>query len=147
MPNEEYMPVRLLRTMLKLERKVLDGEYGHVRPGYAFNEMKRLLENHDFKIIYYFTFDGPLTRLFDLLVYRPIFKFYNRGRFFVETYTKRAEAKRGRIINSLENIHDTLFPFIFGLFIQIFGEKGPKLEHFIVCQKSIQAARRSDHKI
>jgi ubiquinone/menaquinone biosynthesis C-methylase UbiE len=73
-PNEEYMPSRLLRRLLKLERGALDKEYGHVRPGYTFNEIKRLLENHNFKIICYFTFGGPLTRLFDLTVYRPIFR-------------------------------------------------------------------------
>jgi SAM-dependent methyltransferase len=137
MPNEEYMPVRLLRAMLKLERKVLDEEYGHVRPGYTFDDIKRLLENHSFKIIYYSAFNGPLTRLLDLLIYRPIFKFYNRGQPFVETYAKRTEAKRGHIINFLENVHDTFFPFTFGPFIKIFECicKGSKVEHFIVCQK------------
>jgi ubiquinone/menaquinone biosynthesis C-methylase UbiE len=133
--NIEYMPLGFMRRLLKLDAKTLNEEFGHVRPGYTYEELKKLLESNNFNIIYYETFGGSLTRLMDLLIYRPLFKFYMRGRPFVETYTQRRKMRRTKIVNFLENVHDTFLPVFIGPLIKNAERIGFKTEHFIVCQK------------
>ena len=108
----------------------LNKDYSHVRTGYSIEDLRHLLKG--FKIVSYDSFDGTITRMLDLLIYRPIFKLYNHGISFKQTYGNRA--KGNRIIEYIENIHDLVFPYIFGFWV-IIGEKHSRIEHFLVCEK------------
>ena len=125
----EYFP-KLLRSFFKLDAVTLNKDYGHVRTGYSIEDLRCLLK--DFNILSYDSFDGTITRMLDLLIYRPVFKLYNHGISFKQIGN---EVRRNKLTEYIENVHDFLFPFVFGLPI-IIGEKYVRLEHFIVGEKS-----------